>query len=299
MSRPGLFTRVGYDLADSVNIYALYQFSQIEGYSEDVRSWNFANLTVRNDNPYIPAAVAAQMTALALTNFQLGTTNEDVGPMIQNNISTLRRWVVGAEGNFDAFDSSWSWEAYYQSSATHISSNNFTIHNARLGRALDAVRNANGSIVCRVNTDAVTTNDDPSCVPYNGMGIGVNTDAALKYVTGWSHGHLRLSQDVAALSTNGEPFELWAGPVSLALGIEHRIEEVTGVPNPDDEINSWFAGNYKASFGTFNVTEGFIETVVPLAKDAAWAQAFDLNASARFTSYSTSGYVTTWKVGAT
>jgi outer membrane receptor protein involved in Fe transport len=300
MSRQSLFTRVGYDVTDNFNVYGLYQFSQIEGYSEDLRSWNLGNLTIRSDNPFIPTSVAAQMTAQGLTQFTLGTVNEDIGPMIQNNISTLRRWVVGADGNFDAFNSSWAWEAYYQSSATNISSNNRNVvHNARHQRAIDAVRNASGAIVCRVNADAITTNDDPACVPYNAMGIGVNSAAALNYVRGVSHGHLTLSQDVASLSANGEPFELWAGPVSLALGIEHRREEVSGVPNPDDEINSWFAGNYHASFGKFNVTEGFVETVVPLAKGEAWAEAFDLNAAARFTSYSTSGYVTTWKVGAT
>ncbi|MGE3476327.1 MAG: TonB-dependent receptor [Rhodospirillaceae bacterium] len=300
MSRQNLFTRLGYDVSDNFNVYAMYQFSQIEGYSEDLRSWNLGNLTIRADNPYIPAAIAAQMSTQGLTQFTLGTVNDDVGPMIQNNISTLRRGVVGAEGNFDAFDSNWAWEAYYQMSKTHISSNNRNVvHNARHQRAIDSVRNANGAIVCRVNADAVTTNDDPSCVPYNPMGIGVNSEAALNYVRGTSHSHTILSQDVASLSTNGEPFDLWAGPVSLALGIEHRREEVSGVPNPDDEANSWFAGNYHASFGKFNVTEGFLETVIPLAKGEAWAEAFDLNAAARFTDYSTSGFVTTWKVGAT
>jgi iron complex outermembrane receptor protein len=47
------------------------------------------------------------------------------------------------------------------------------------------------------------------------------------------------------------------------------------------------------------VTEGFAETVIPLAKDTVWAKSLDLNAAVRGTSYSTSGYVTTWKVGAT
>src|SRR5581483_12326355 len=34
-------------------------------------------------------------------------------------------------------------------------------------------------------------------------------------------------------------------------------------------------------------------------KDAAWAKSFDVNAAVRATSYTTSGYVTTWKAGAT
>src|SRR6185312_2085509 len=66
-----------------------------------------------------------------------------------------------------------------------------------------------------------------------------------------------------------------------------------------DEANAFFAGNYHASHGHYNVSEGFVETVIPLAKDVAWARSLDLSAAARFTDYSTSGYVTTWKIGAT
>jgi iron complex outermembrane recepter protein len=47
------------------------------------------------------------------------------------------------------------------------------------------------------------------------------------------------------------------------------------------------------------VNDVYAETVVPLAKDASWATALDLNASVRATHYSTYGWVATWKVGAT
>jgi outer membrane cobalamin receptor len=46
------------------------------------------------------------------------------------------------------------------------------------------------------------------------------------------------------------------------------------------------------------VIEPLVRIFEPLAKDAAWAQSLDLNAAARFTDYSTSGFVTTWKAGA-
>src|SRR6185437_9840993 len=61
----------------------------------------------------------------------------------------------------------------------------------------------------------------------------------------------------------------------------------------------WFAGNYHATIGSYDVTEGYVETVIPLAKDTAWAKSLDLNGGVRATGYSTAGYVTTWKVGAT
>lgn len=296
MSRNNAFTRVSFDVTDNVNVYALYNFSEIVADSKDVRSWNFGDLTVTNANPFIPAAIATQMAAANVTSLQLGTTNEDIGPMIQHNESTLRRWVVGAEGHFNLGESAWTWNGYYQSSSTVLQSNNYTTNLPRLKQAVDAVRSpTTGAIVCR----STLTNPSDGCVAYNPMGIGVNSQAAIDYVTGWSHGVPKLTQDVASLSANGEPFSDWAGPVSLALGVEHRREAVSGHSDPEDLLGHWFVGNYRSSFGSFDVTEGFVETVVPLAKDALLARELDFNAAARYTNYSTSGNVTTWKVGAT
>jgi outer membrane receptor protein involved in Fe transport len=80
--------------------------------------------------------------------------------------------------------------------------------------------------------------------------------------------------------------------VSIATGIEHRKEEVSGFV-PQEFRSGWFVGNYLPTFGSYKVTEGYVETVVPV-----W-EGLDLNAAVRMTDYSTSGSVTTWKVGAT
>jgi outer membrane receptor protein involved in Fe transport len=139
-------------------------------------------------------------------------------------------------------------------------------------------------------------------VPYNPFGIGVNSRAAVDYLQGrygWAVN--RLNQKVAAVSIDGEPFSTWAGPVSIATGVEHREEKMRQITDPEEQANPqiWFQAAGQPYTGKFTVTEGFVETVVPLAKDASWAREFDLNGAARFTGYSTFGYTTTWKVGAT
>jgi hypothetical protein len=161
------------------------------------------------------------------------------------------------------------------------------------------VNPANGQIVCRVNVDTNPANDMPGCVPFNIMGTGVNSQSAIDYVTGTGYALIYLQQDVMAASASGNPFSTWAGPVSVAFGAEHRVEKVGGIASDKDVNRWWFAGNFTASTGKYSVTEGFIETVVPLAADESWAQKLDLNGAVRATDYSTSGYVTTWKIGAT
>ena len=52
-------------------------------------------------------------------------------------------------------------------------------------------------------------------------------------------------------------------------------------------------GNFLPTFGSYNVKEAYLETVVPLGLG------LEFNGAVRGTDYSTSGYVTTWKLGAT
>ena len=85
--------------------------------------------------------------------------------------------------------------------------------------------------------------------------------------------------------------QLPAGAVAVAIGGEHRTEEVSGYVE-DRYQSGWFTGNYLPSFGNYSVTEGYLELLVPVL------DSLDLNGTIRATDYSTSGFVTTWKVGA-
>jgi len=293
------YFRTSYDITDNITIWADAQWSNAHAVNNSNPNRRLGNNVIRRDNAYLPASVAAQMDALGLTQFNLGTTNADMPRFGSDNRRTLRTGSVGLDGTFDAFESDWTWNAYYQNSMTGLSPrtrNNG--HTANYLRALDSVI-FNGAPTCRVNADASTTNNDPNCVAYNPFGIGVNDTKTLGYVMGTSYRYESLRQKVMAFAVNGEPFDLWAGPVSLAVGAERRTESVTGFASAADLTTSYFAGNYKPTIGKYTVTEGFVETVVPLAKDETWAKSLELNGAIRATDYSTSGYVTTWKIGGT
>ncbi len=297
--RQSVFTRVTYDVTDAVEVFVQGSWNYSHGKSLSGHQYHLGNLLVRADNAFLPQSVRDRAVTAGVTQFNVGKFVGDIPVRGTDNDRTTRRVVTGLNGTLGAFDSDWSWDAYYQYGETSTSENLPGIsNNARFARAVDAVRGANGSIVCRVNADAVTTNDDPACVPFNLFGENVNSQAAKDYVLGIPHRNQKFTQSVMAFSVSGEPLSLWAGPVSLAFGAEHRKETVAGAVPP--EYNSgWFVGNYRPSFGSYKVTEGFIETVIPLANGEAWADSWDLNAAIRGTDYSTSGFVATWKVGTT
>ena len=83
-----------------------------------------------------------------------------------------------------------------------------------------------------------------------------------------------------------------AGPVAVAFGGEWRRESING--SVESQFNSgWLYGNYLVNKGAYNVKEGFVELSVPVFTG------FDIDAAGRYTDYSTSGGVATYKIGAT
>jgi outer membrane receptor protein involved in Fe transport len=293
------YLRTSYDLSDNVNAYVEGQYSETRTTNTANPNRRLGNNTISIDNAYLPESLRQQLLAAGETSFKMGSTNADMGRFRGDYHRSLYRVAAGLDGNFGAFGTDWKWDGYVQHSETTLEPR--TYNNGIRPNYLNALDSVmiNNTPTCRVNADADASNDDPACVAYNPFGIGVNDQNQLDYVVGVSYRHEVLQQDVGAFNVSGEPFNSWAGPISVAVGAEHRIEKVSGWATEHDEATDFFAGNYHATHGKFDVTEGYLETVVPLARDLPVAQELDLNAAVRATDYSTSGYVTTWKGGLT
>jgi iron complex outermembrane receptor protein len=291
-----LFTRGSWDLTDNINVYAQASYSRDKNENNAFSLEDTGSITLQADNAFIPASVKSALDANGISSFHLGTMHPDLGIAVATNTREVYRFVTGADGKFA---DGWKWDAYYQlgiAKLDNLAKNMWS--NDNLDLAYDAVVNpANGAIVCR----STLTNPGNGCQPYNPMGIGVNSQAAIDYVQGNGQQMWRtqqLDQNVAALSVSGSPFSTWAGEVSIATGIEWRMEQI-GHGKNDELSNSfgWWVGGYPSTKGGYNVKEAFLETLVPLAKDLPFLQALDLSGAVRATDYSTSGEVESWKLG--
>lgn len=294
-----LFGRVSYDLTDNMNVYAQAQWSENESlgyaYPHDIY---YGGLKIPVSNPFVPASIAAQAQKLGLNTLELGTWFKDLGSISNNNTRESMSIVVGLDSGFTAFGTDWVWDAYLQFGA----SDQFTYarNSARFDRlplALDTVVSPQTGVnVCR----STLTNPGNGCVPFNPFGVGVNSFEAVDYLVGTaSHREENFEQTVVATSIQGDIFENWAGSVSLATGFEYREESVKGSSTALDKKRVFWGGNYLPTNGDYHISEAFAETIVPLAVNQSWAESLDLNAAVRVTDYSTSGTVTTWKVGLT
>jgi outer membrane receptor protein involved in Fe transport len=288
------FGRATYDLTDDITFTgeASYGYSRTTGLAAYQRY--SGNLTVSATNPYLPASIRTQAAALGISSFRYGYSSYDLGRPENDATRQTYRAVAALDGKFA--NDRWKWNAYYQFGQTDTKSLLLNTTNvARFAEATDAVTNTAGQIVCRSTLTAPSN----GCVPLNIFGIGVANPAAVQYVKGVATQNLSLKQNVAAASISGEPFTLWAGPVSVATGIEYRKEEVSGTGDAISLANGWYTGNFKGTNGSYDVKEGFVEVVIPLAHDMTLLRSLEFNGAARYTDYSTSGGVTTWKAGLT
>lgn len=293
-SRQAAFGRISFDVSSRAELFAQLSYNRSTSFNNSLAQFNFANITIQPDNAFIPASLKPLVTG----TFALGTTNGDLGPITATSKRQTWRGVIGARGDFDALGTKWNWDVYGQETQTRVYTDAHISITANFNKAIDAVRNpATGAIVCR----STLTDPTNGCVPYDVFGTGVNGDATRNYVLGTTWGRTKLTEDVVAGTLRGNPFSTWAGPVSIATGIEHRREAVTGTNDPltTATVKPYFAGNFFASNGSYNVTEAFLEAVIPLASNAPFAKTLDFNGAVRSTWYSTSGYVTTWKAGLT
>ena len=300
--RQDAFLRLSYDVTDNISAYVTSFWTR--NHTKSIVSTTYTSTaasapTIKRDNAFLPASVLARMIAANVTSFQVGGINPDLQVIPDFNRMTQQN-TVGLEGKFDAFGSNWKWDAHGTYGISNISQDNKGVWETQLWlNATDAVVNpATGTVVCRVKLT------DPSslCQPWNPLGQGVNigNDAGRKYIMGQPiHANNKIELGDFAANISGDTFSLPAGPVSLAVGIEHRIDTTHDHPNPDAIALLYLKGNPAFIDAKQSVTEGSAETVVPLFKDMPFAVNWDLNAAVRATKYSLAGYVTTWKAGTT
>lgn len=294
VERQTAMAHVDYELTPNVSAFVSlgYGRSGANFNTPPVRDTAVTAIVIQRDNAFLPDEVAAIMDANAITSFAMGRAHNDFGAVRAENINTTERFVAGLEGSLQG---SWRWDAYFQHGRNTFDSQ---ISNLRINQnfryAYDAIDDGAGNIVCRNPTARAA-----GCVPLNLFGAGSPSDAAIDYVTGTQFYQVVTEQTVAAANMQGEPFSTWAGPVSVAFGAEYREESATAT---SDEIaqNSGFAyGNPKPFAGSYDAREAYLETVVPLLSDAPLARSLEFNGAIRYTDYSTSGGVTTWKLGLT
>jgi len=317
ITRANFYNRTAFDLDANNELYFTVNYAKVGTHNQPNPGATEAGLTIQCANPYVPASIQTLCATNNITSFKFGTVSPFLPNIRVNTEREQKRFVLGADGQFGMFGSSWHYDAYYEHGQNTA---DIHVHNLLLKKRLTNAINAttiNGSIVCA----------DPAaraagCLPIDVIGDQAPSAAALAWLepAAGAFQHTVETQDVASASISGEPFSLWAGPVSVAAGAEARREFYRAVADPygngvnsaspysadypadaaeiDPKGGNFYAGNYRDGTGHYNVAEAFIELNLPLLNSDQTGQ-LNLNTADRATKYSTAGNVNAWKVGLT
>lgn len=289
--RKGVFARASFEISSEAKLWAEGGFTRMSGSGDDYFPDSDRAITIRSDNAFLLPSVRNQLTAAGQTSFTMGRWFQD--RIFQFDFR--RDDIEAAIGIDGSFGNGWRYNGYY----THGEYRNYN----RLGQlriranylnAVDAVINPiTGQPVCRIALTTANTN----CVPVNLFGEGNISDQAAAYIFGGAVIDSTTKLDATGVNLRGEPFSLWAGPVSIAIGAEARWESISSKVDDISKINGFTGSNRSPLTGAFDVKEAFGEIAVPVL-DIPGVNKLELNASARYSDYSNTGGIWSWKIGA-
>lgn len=326
-----------YDLTDSTRVFGEVKYVTQETETGGLPNSFWDLLFGAPDNPFLPDFIqpVAQATGgVAIT----------VDPLYFDSFTLTERdtarAVIGLEGSFA---NEWNYEisanyGRYEQNGTLTNA----LVNDRYLAAIDAVIDpATGNPACRVDVDPTApaqntpfqipayeegyfsfTPGAGQCVPLNiWAGRPGVTQEAADWVTVDAWNKLVMDQFVLSAFVTGDSadfFELPAGAISFAAGVEYRDE------SSDASFDPWTRGvipagsilpegsniadvsaNSSLTFrpqlatrnekGSYDVFDVFVEGSIPLLVDRPGARELTLDVAARFSDYSTIGQTTTWK----
>jgi outer membrane receptor protein involved in Fe transport len=251
------------------------------------------NVPISLDNAFLtPQAlntIRSQLPA-GSTFFNMNRNNVDLGSRGERDRRDTWRIVGGVQGRFND-----DWHYDVNVDYGHVKTNYLFTNNRiedHFFNAIDAVRNASGQIVCRINQTAIT---DPACAPLSLLGPNggiqdpAQRAAALAYVNTTSQrrgtaSELDINGNLAG-DTSGF-FNLPGGPLRFAVGGEYRRERAQYAYDALVQSGDTFL-NSIAPFAppTFAVKEGYAELEVPLLKERRFFQELTLNGAGRVSSF--------------
>jgi iron complex outermembrane recepter protein len=279
--RYSMFAYADYELASNVTVFAQF----VRGWN---RQWQYNTprgsligqptaITIFADNAFLPASLRTIMQNNNIASFSLRRMGsiEDIGQSYFQDWVTQNVGTVGfnAEIDNDGFLDGWNVDGFYQYGRSRRVWDQYALRIDRIFPAVDAVRDGNGNIVCRVSLDPEGAAAYPGCQPLNLFGRGNASPEAVDYVLGNDPGvHIdtplyfanlgltgdrldytttdakrnitTFTQQLAELSAGGELFDNWAGPVSLALGGSWRRETIFQVVQDQANQQSNHDGGY-------------------------------------------------------
>lgn len=287
--RTQAFLLSNYKLSENTSLYAdMFATKTRSAFHQAPNTFHTPSVVIAQNNYWNPFGVSFGPEG----NFFRGRTVA-LGNRAIDNTDLVAQFRVGLEGSVLLGDNNWQWEVgmnYGHISTTELSSGSAAEGKLYMGPSfLDA---ATGKVTC--GTPSAPVSDcNASFNPFN-MGTA-GSMAALQAANVHIPYSSRTGQRIMYAHTNGGLFDLPAGTVQLAVGLDYRklnyrdqesplviADPVTG----DCEIGR---GCTTSLAGGYNVKSAYYELFVPVLSGVPGAQGLNVTIGDRYSRYSTFG----------
>jgi iron complex outermembrane receptor protein len=312
------FGRLSFDLNDKTTLYVQGMANEAytrSAFQDHVFTTGITG-TFLTSNPLIPAHLRP-MFANPSGQFGLSFYFHQGYPRAGNQTNTRNRNVSFTTGMDGVFADRFDWDVFYThgQNELYVEATNNQNHQ-RMFAGEDAVIAPSGpdagKIVCYVTTTQYADRYK-GCVPVNPFikANYVNEDFN-QWIGDTTYFTQTTTLDNAGGSIAGDIFGLPAGQIRGALSAEARWQSFEVVSNADPTVTvdctglricnpatALYHNNVVATLPekSLSVWELAAETTVPLLKDLPLVRDLSVNLAGRYTDYSTSGPVKTWKIG--
>ena len=297
-----------YNFNDSFEVYSEVSFMEDTSDSQIAPSGAFfVTNTLPCGNPFLSAQQFDQLcgqfglTTADTQTVYIGRRNVEGGNRTNLTSHTSNRIVVGARGEIS---DAWSYDVHLNTSQVTLSQTYLNdLSTTRIIRALNAVDDGNGNVVCQ----SVVDGTDPACIPWNVFETGAvapdGQDPVQGYIAKGLFATGRVTTDIGSGYVTGDlgqyGIKLPTSDTGLQVvgGYEYRQEKI--LYNPDDGFQSGDGagqgGATQPVEGGFAVKEFFGEIQVPLFEGYDLAQSVNLNLGYRYSDYNTDQETDTYK----
>lgn len=243
--------------------------------------------TIANDPRVNPFGITFSGSDFRINNFFEDNGQRDN----QQKVKTMR-FGAGLAGDFS---NGWAWDSFVswaRNEADFLSVNQIDLDKLALGMLACDSSGITGNI-----SDLTA-----GCVPVNLF--NPLTSEMVDYINYTGRDYNKAEQFDFTYNFTGDLFEMPAGTLAFAAGVEYREEK--GLDRPDNYINaSPRVNTYRTTTsapregtdGKYHLSEAYVEFDVPLVSGKKMVEDLSLQAAVRYSHYSTFGSTTNGKLG--
>lgn len=295
--RYGISASLNYELADNINLFAEARYintrvrSSWQPVADSFQYFADEDLTfISTENPFFPAALLPAFQAVGAPGFLFFRVYDDFGRRSSDAERQQHQYTVGIEGNIFG-DFKYNIYGLY-------------------GRNSQTTRLLNGRDQDRYleSVDVITLNGAPACrsaaarargcVPFNPLNPS-STPGGIAYSRFDDNYFARQTLKNAVATISGDLFELPAGPVATAIGVEYRETTINTFPSSALQRGRTYYPQEVPVSGNIKSSEAFGELRVPILSDIPFIEELTLQAAGRVADYNTTGTDYTWNLGGT